>query len=166
MKFCAFWNDLRIIFHFTNWIMYFSFNQHRVAAYTILQLDKATQTDESCIFGIDTNMDTLNDPSSNKSEKVLRQRLQRVQQRTGEHSVSSQTLSPIQSKLFINAVDNQIKSKPRKNQQFFYFLYSFIIHGSSLYSLNYSFSNLFYFSSVSIIWFNYILISLWKLFKH
>lgn len=71
-----------------------------MAAYTILQLDKATQTDEPSGFCIDSNMDSLNDSSSSssmKSEKVLRQRLQRVQQRTGEHSVSSQTLSPIHS---------------------------------------------------------------------
>ncbi|XP_031622682.1 protein FAM117B-like isoform X2 [Contarinia nasturtii] len=70
---------------------------HRTTTYTILQLDKATQTDESCIFGIDSNVDFSIDLSTNKSEKVLRQRLQRIQQRTGEHSVSSQTLSPIQT---------------------------------------------------------------------
>lgn len=63
-------------------------------------MDKATQTDESCSFGIDSTIDTLNDSTSIKSEKVLRQRLQRVQQRTGEHSVSSQTLSPIHSPYF------------------------------------------------------------------
>lgn len=40
--------------------------------------------------------------SSIKSEKVLRQRIQRVPQRGGEHSVSSQTLhNPNHSKLFI-----------------------------------------------------------------
>lgn len=89
---------LELILRITNYGLFSRFKQHRVAPYTILQLDKATQTDESCIFGIDTNVDALNDSSSNKSEKVLRQRLQRVQQRTGEHSVSSQTLSPIQSK--------------------------------------------------------------------
>lgn len=42
----------------------------------------------------------MNDTSSTKSEKNLRQRLQRVQQRSGEHSVSSQTLSPIHSMYF------------------------------------------------------------------
>lgn len=78
--------------------------QHRVAAYTILQLDKATQTDESCIFGIDSSVDSLSDSASTKSEKVLRQRLQRVQQRTGEHSVSSQTLSPIHSECRLTIV--------------------------------------------------------------
>lgn len=68
---------------------------HRAATHTILHLDKATQTDESYLVGTDSNVDVSSDSSTIKSEKVLRQRIQRVQQRTGEHSVSSQTLSPI-----------------------------------------------------------------------
>lgn len=81
--------------------------QQQAAAYTILQLDKSTQTDESCIAelfgscgggasgsGHLTPSDILTDT---KTEKTIRQRLQRVQ-RGGEHSVSSQTLSPMHSK--------------------------------------------------------------------
>lgn len=86
---------------------------------TVLQLDKATQTDDSyldqrssikSVVGTDDNSqqqpqqqqqffhhqtfrgDTQADI---KIEKVLRQRLQKGGQRGGEHSVSSQTLSPI-----------------------------------------------------------------------
>lgn len=59
-------------------------------------MDKATQTEETGIFG-DYTMDAVNDASTNKSEEKFKQRLQRVQHRTGEHSVSSQTLSPIHS---------------------------------------------------------------------
>lgn len=99
--------------------------QQQSSTYTILQLDKATQTDESCISSTDmlnfnSNISDSGDGSSNfnkscghinssnqllsaggdsaKSDKVFRQRLQRVQQRSCEHSVSSQTLSPIHSK--------------------------------------------------------------------
>lgn len=84
--------------------------QQQAAAFTILQLDKATQTDESSVLSLDfvsanfiTNnisghanaSDSLNVIKT--TEKIVRQRLQRVQ-RGGEHSVSSQTLSPIHSK--------------------------------------------------------------------
>lgn len=88
---------------------------------TILQFDKGTQTEdvyfERSKFGIvdslrtprggeggsrscpinsgrniNIGVDTLNDI---KIEKVIRQRLQKAQNRGGEHSVSSQTLSPM-----------------------------------------------------------------------
>lgn len=99
--------------------------QQQSATYTILQLDKATQTDESCISSADllnynvnlaisdngdhsnsinkscghinTSDSMLNAADTIKSDKIFRQRLQRVQ-RSCEHSVSSQTLSPIHSK--------------------------------------------------------------------
>lgn len=92
--------------------------QQQASAFTILQLDKATQTEESSIGGssgggggscIDGSnllsnqcghLIPFSDYSSDgKIEKIVRQRLQRVQ-RGGEHSVSSQTLSPSHSKLF------------------------------------------------------------------
>lgn len=95
--------------------------QQQASAFTILQLDKATQTDESTIgcgsgggvgggssgSGIDGGntcgyLVPLADYSSDgKIEKIVRQRLQRVQ-RAGEHSVSSQTLSPSHSKFQIS----------------------------------------------------------------
>lgn len=73
-----------------------------VAHGTVLQLDKATQTEESyleqrardldqqslCLLRTDT-------PTDIKIEKVLRQRLQRGVRSGAEHSVSSQTLSPV-----------------------------------------------------------------------
>lgn len=86
--------------------------QQQASVFTILQLDKATQTDESSIGGGGSGIDgggntffnqcghliTLADYASDgKIEKIVRQRLQRVQ-RGGEHSVSSQTLSPSHSK--------------------------------------------------------------------
>lgn len=67
-------------------------------SFTILQLDKSTQTDESCLDRAKTPADlsgnnTVDTTVDIKIEKVIRQRLQRTQR--GEHSVSSQTLSPI-----------------------------------------------------------------------
>lgn len=95
--------------------------QQQASAFTILQLDKATQTDESSIGGsggascIDGgnvfsnqcgHSIPLSDYSSDgKIEKIVRQRLQRVQ-RGGEHSVSSQTLSPSHSK-FQNSFESR-----------------------------------------------------------
>lgn len=88
--------------------------QQQASAFTILQLDKATQTDESSIGGNGvSNIDVGNTVSNQsgqlisladysndgKIEKIVRQRLQRVQ-RAGEHSVSSQTLSPSHSKFY------------------------------------------------------------------
>lgn len=64
---------------------------------TFLLLDKATQTDETS-FGDRAYTPTdaiLDSPSEIKQEKV-KHRLQRC--RTGEHSVSSQTLSPVHAK--------------------------------------------------------------------
>lgn len=70
---------------------------------TFLQLDKATQTDETSFtdrtFKVATPTDSILDsPSEIKMEKVIKHRLQRC--RTGEHSVSSssQTLSPVHAK--------------------------------------------------------------------
>lgn len=81
--------------------------QQQASAFTILQLDKATQTEESSIGGCDGSITFSNQsghlvaltdmPGEGKIEKIVRQRLQRVQ-RGGEHSVSSQTLSPSHSK--------------------------------------------------------------------
>lgn len=81
--------------------------QQQASAFTILQLDKATQTDESIIGGCDSSITFSNQSGhlvpftdmsgEGKIEKIVRQRLQRVQ-RGGEHSVSSQTLSPSHSK--------------------------------------------------------------------
>lgn len=51
----------------------------------------------------------MSDSLAMKSEKVLRQRLQRVQQRTGEHSVSSQTLSPIHSECRDDGDDGDVQ---------------------------------------------------------
>lgn len=71
-------------------------SQQQVATYMILQLDKATQTDESYMAELtDSATDVfLNvaDTSNNdfKIGKVIRERLQGV-----PHSVSSQTLSPV-----------------------------------------------------------------------
>lgn len=65
-------------------------------SFTILQLDKSTQTDESCSDrskGASNNGDHIEAPTDIKIEKVIRQRLQRTQR--GENSVSSQTLSPM-----------------------------------------------------------------------
>lgn len=78
---------------------------------TLLQLDKATQTDESFLertrgstwtssIGVGPSADIspiiarteMTTPTDIKMEKVIRQRLQRTHR--GEHSVSSQTLSP------------------------------------------------------------------------
>lgn len=67
---------------------------------TVLHLDKATQTDESYIekqkssgeWSFAKGSDTASSSPDIKIEKVIRQRWQRVQR--GEHSVSSQTLSP------------------------------------------------------------------------
>lgn len=83
--------------------------QQQASAFTILQFDKATQTEESSIGGNGgTGIDVGNsnqighltpfadNSSDGKIEKIVRQRLQRVQ-RGGEHSVSSQTLSPCHS---------------------------------------------------------------------
>lgn len=68
---------------------------------TLLQLDKATQTDESYIEkarGVNAN-DSISNRSDTPTEiimeKVIRQRLQRTTHRGAENSVSSQTLSPI-----------------------------------------------------------------------
>lgn len=85
--------------------------QQQASAFTILQFDKATQTDESSMggsvaSGIDAGSTFSNQsghltPHSDYScEKIVRQRLQRVQ-RGGEHSVSSQTLSPSHSKSYL-----------------------------------------------------------------
>ncbi|XP_055530688.1 protein FAM117B-like [Wyeomyia smithii] len=84
---------------------------------TLLQLDKATQTDESFLertrgstwmpsTGTGTGPSTdaspiitrteVTTPTDLKMEKVIRQRLQRTHR--GEHSVSSQTLSPNHAK--------------------------------------------------------------------
>ncbi|XP_058837757.1 protein FAM117B-like [Topomyia yanbarensis] len=87
------------------------------AASTLLQLDKATQTDESFLertrgttwmpstgTGTGPSVDAspvitrsdVTTPTDLKMEKVIRQRLQRTHR--GEHSVSSQTLSPNHAK--------------------------------------------------------------------
>lgn len=69
---------------------------------TVLQLDKATQTDESYLEqrARDLDQQTLgllrtDTPTDIKIEKVLRQRLQRGVRSGAENSVSSQTLSPV-----------------------------------------------------------------------
>lgn len=57
------------------------------------QLDKATQTEESCFDRHALITDTLDAESpSEKMEKVIKHRMQRHRY---EHSVSSQTLSPM-----------------------------------------------------------------------
>lgn len=76
------------------------------ASCTILQVDKSTQTEESFLDrskGIGGQIDVSTDL---KIEKVIRQRLQKTQR--GEHSVSSQTLSPIHGKnsIFISLFKN------------------------------------------------------------
>lgn len=73
------------------------------SSFTILQLDKSTQTDESSLDrtkgggsggGGGGGSEQIDAPTTDiKIEKVIRQRLQRTQR--GENSVSSQTLSPI-----------------------------------------------------------------------
>lgn len=66
------------------------------ASCTILQVDKSTQTEESFLDrskGVGGHLDVSSDL---KIEKVIRQRLQKTQR--GEHSVSSQTLSPVHGK--------------------------------------------------------------------
>lgn len=82
---------------------------------TLLQFDKATQTEESFLerirgstwtssTGVSPSADTspiitrteVTTPTDLKMEKVIRQRLQRTHR--GEHSVSSQTLSPNHAK--------------------------------------------------------------------
>lgn len=62
---------------------------------TFLQLDKATQTDESFLDRSSKSGISFSPPDM-KIEKVIRQRLQRTQR--GENSVSSQTLSPVHVK--------------------------------------------------------------------
>lgn len=68
-------------------------------SFTILQLDKSTQTDESCLDrtkgggSSSGGAEQIDGPTDIKIEKVIRQRLQRTQR--GENSVSSQTLSPM-----------------------------------------------------------------------
>lgn len=64
-------------------------------SFTILQLDKSTQTDESCLDRSKGGGggEQIDAPTDIKIEKVIRQRLQRTQR--GENSVSSQTLSPM-----------------------------------------------------------------------
>lgn len=85
---------------------------------TLLQLDKATQTDESYlerirgstwtptggpVSGLSADSSPIitrtevTTPTDLKMEKVIRQRLQRTHR--GEHSVSSQTLSPNHGRL-------------------------------------------------------------------
>lgn len=60
------------------------------------QLDKATQTDESCFT--DRPALFIESPSE-KMEKVIKHRIQRQSYRAAcEHSVSSQTLSPMHGK--------------------------------------------------------------------
>ncbi|KAJ6627058.1 Protein FAM117B, partial [Pseudolycoriella hygida] len=67
------------------------------ASCTILQVDKSTQTEESFLDRSKGAGGGYLDVSSDlKIEKVIRQRLQKTQR--GEHSVSSQTLSPIHAK--------------------------------------------------------------------
>lgn len=94
-------------------------SQRQVAAYTILQLDKATQTEGTYVDDttaamiaaagttLSTSTTTSNtdlslSPSNNeynKFGKVIRERLQGMPSpRAGEHSVSSQTLSPVHGK--------------------------------------------------------------------
>ncbi len=69
------------------------------ASCTILQVDKATQTEESFLDRSKGNTGGHLDVTTDlKIEKVIRQRLQKTQR--GEHSVSSQTLSPIHGKNF------------------------------------------------------------------
>lgn len=59
------------------------------------QLDKATQTDESCL----SDRPALFESPSEKMEKVIKHRIQRQSYRSAcEHSVSSQTLSPMHGK--------------------------------------------------------------------
>lgn len=83
-----------------------TFNNHAIVSIpcTFLQLDKATQTEETSFTGgIGTPTESILDsPSEIKMEKVIKHRLQqRYTQRGGEHSVSSQTLSPVHGKLDI-----------------------------------------------------------------
>uniref|UniRef100_A0A336KA75 CSON000407 protein n=1 Tax=Culicoides sonorensis TaxID=179676 RepID=A0A336KA75_CULSO len=77
------------------------------------QLDKATQTDESC-FGDRPPLitDTLDAESpSEKMEKIIKHRMQRHNYRSAcEHSVSSQTLSPMHVKA------SPVLIPPRTNQ--------------------------------------------------
>lgn len=65
------------------------------ASCTILQVDKSTQTEES-FLDRSKAVGHLDVSSDLKIEKVIRQRLQKTQR--GEHSVSSQTLSPVHGK--------------------------------------------------------------------
>lgn len=58
-----------------------------------MQVDKSTQTEESFLDRSKGASGHLDVSSDLKIEKVIRQRLQKTQR--GEHSVSSQTLSPI-----------------------------------------------------------------------
>lgn len=63
---------------------------------TFLQLDKATQTEDSFLDRSSRGALSFSPPDM-KIEKVIRQRLQRTH-RAGEISVSSQTLSPVHAK--------------------------------------------------------------------
>lgn len=63
---------------------------------TYLQLDKATQTDESFLDRSSKGSANFSPPDT-KIEKVIRQRLQRMQ-RGENNSVSSQTISPVHTK--------------------------------------------------------------------
>lgn len=78
------------------------------ASCTILQVDKSTQTEESFLDrskGVaGGHLDVATDL---KIEKVIRQRLQKTQR--GEHSVSSQTLSPIHGKILKSTKNFNVK---------------------------------------------------------
>lgn len=73
-----------------------------------LQLDKATQTDESCFAernlgkSLSDNSQEIDSPSD-RMEKIVKHRYQPRYNygRTCEHSVSSQTLSPVHGKLML-----------------------------------------------------------------
>lgn len=81
-------------------------NNHSIVSIpcTFLQLDKATQTEETSFtdrnFKVGTPTEgVLDSPSEIKMEEVIKRRLQqRYTPRGSEHSVSSQTLSPVHSK--------------------------------------------------------------------
>lgn len=93
-----------------------NWNNGQSLFYTFINVDKATQTDESFIermkgaSGSTGQGSSLSSPINNefKMEKLIRQRIQRNSHRGAENSVSSQTLSPVHGKvqLFVYLFQN------------------------------------------------------------
>lgn len=83
--------------------------QQQSSAFTILQLDKATQTDETAIGqNIHHSLSSFIDFTiDDKTDKLTVRQKQRVQRDSGnDHSVSSQTLSSIHSKSIYTIAHN------------------------------------------------------------